>query len=181
MRLYRAKVPDIASEVIKRLTDAQAIEVDSFNRSEAEKDLVAIMENYLRENRRIREEVHDFMERNSIQYIEFGKQLNRRAKRRNHPLGEQVEVFLANQFINNFFNSPFYDEVFVTDHELRKSIVDILREFHVDEAVLHQIARQRLSNMSEDDAGYHIRYEEELKKIRIEHGLIRERSGRGPQ
>ena len=56
MRLYRAKVPDIATEVIKRLTEAEAIEVDSFNRSEAEKDLVAIMENYLRENRRIREE-----------------------------------------------------------------------------------------------------------------------------
>ena len=44
MRLYRAKVPDIATEVIKRLTEAEAIEVDSFNRSEAEKDLVAIME-----------------------------------------------------------------------------------------------------------------------------------------
>ena len=178
MRLYRAKVPDIAAEVIKRLTEADAIEVDSVNRSEAEKDLVAIMENYLRENRRIRDEVYDYMERNSIQYIEFGKQLNLRAKRRNHPLGEQVEIYLANQFINIFFNSPFYDEVFVTDQDLRKLIVEILLEFHVDEAVLHQTARDRLSNMSEDDAGYHIRYEEELKKIRIEHGLIRERSGR---
>lgn len=178
MKLYRAKVPEISLEIVKRLTENGNIEVDSSNRSEAEKDLIAIMENYLRENRRIQEDVRVYMEKNRIQHIEFGKHLARRAKQRNHPLGDQVEIFLANQFINIFFNSPFYDEVFVTDQELRKSLVDLLREFHVDEGMLHQITRQRLSNMNEDDAGYLIRYEQELKRIKIEHGLIRERPSR---
>lgn len=178
MKLYRAKIPEISSTVISRLTESGAIEVTAANRQEAEKDLTAIMETYLREDRKIREAVRENMAERRIAFHQFGRQLSREAKFRNHPLGEQVEIFLGNQFINVFLNSAFYDEVYVSDNDLRKILVDLLKEFHVDEEALREIVRQRLSNLDESTMEYEIRFGEELRKVRQSQGLIIERSKR---
>ena len=55
MKLYRVKIAPIAHEVIQTLNDTGLIEVDPEKRAEAELDLVAIMEEYLRRDSALRE------------------------------------------------------------------------------------------------------------------------------
>ena len=51
MKLYRLKIPEISAAVIERLANDEDIEVTPENRSEAEQDLTAIMEEFLAHGR----------------------------------------------------------------------------------------------------------------------------------
>ena len=51
MKLYRAKVEVIAHETIHTLVESGDIEVEHESREEAEKDLMAIMDEFLRRER----------------------------------------------------------------------------------------------------------------------------------
>ena len=48
MKLYRTKIPVVAKETIDTLCEEGDIEVEAGNREEAEQDLVAIMEEFMR-------------------------------------------------------------------------------------------------------------------------------------
>ena len=54
MKLYKVKIPTIARAVIETLCNESAIEVAPENRQEAEMDLVAIMEEYVRRDAEMR-------------------------------------------------------------------------------------------------------------------------------
>ena len=94
MKLYRAKVPQIAKEVVDRLVAEQCIEVKVENREEAERDLAAIMDEYLRRDSELREQIRDHMADQHIQYSEYGRTRTKIADELGHPLGDDVERFL---------------------------------------------------------------------------------------
>jgi cation diffusion facilitator CzcD-associated flavoprotein CzcO len=73
MKLYRAKVSAIAKDVIEVLAREEDIEVRPESKEEAEKDLVAIMEEYLRRDNELRNEIRDHMHTRNIPYDEYGK------------------------------------------------------------------------------------------------------------
>ena len=56
MKLYKARVPLIAKAVVERLVSERDIEVSPESRLEAEQDLVAIMETFLRRDIELRDE-----------------------------------------------------------------------------------------------------------------------------
>ena len=85
MRLYRAKVPEIARKVIETLCNEGDIEVAVTNRSEAEQDLVAIMEEYLRRDWQLREKVREDMAQSGVGYENYGKMRGKLADRWGHP------------------------------------------------------------------------------------------------
>ena len=101
MRLYRAKIPMIAKEVIESLASSNDIEVLPENREEAEQDLVAIMEEYRRRDMRLRDRIKDHMAARKIPYSEYGRTRKRLADESGHPMGDDVERFLCRQFIEN--------------------------------------------------------------------------------
>ena len=127
MRLYRGKVPVIAHEVIQTLVDDGSIEVDVENRIEAELDLKAIMDDYLRRDRKIRSEVQDYMATRKISYDRYGEIRKLKTQEHNHPTGDKVMSYLASQFTEMFMNSASVEEVYAEDREIRGKVFGILK------------------------------------------------------
>jgi hypothetical protein len=172
MKLYRVKIPMIATSVIDSLCNADVLEVEPANRSEAELDLVAIMEEYQRRDFALRDAVKEHMANHAVPYDRYGRTRARMAEEWAHPTGDDVERFLARQFIENFMISNFVEEVFGEDKEIYKAIMNILRENDVDERALRVEAKDKIQNIPEGTVDYEIALSKAMREVKKRHGLI---------
>ena len=172
MRLYRARVPAIAQAVLERLINEGDIDVSLENRPEAEKDLVAIMETFIRRDLELRDAVKDTMARRNIPYERYSKVRSEIAESWGHPSGDSVRKFLSRQFSENFMMSNFIDEVYSDDDTLFRKTIDTLKKFDVDERALRTEARERVKNIAEGTVDFEIAFAQALKEVKRRHGLI---------
>lgn len=175
MKLYRAKVPAIAKAVIERLASEGDIEIKPDSKDEAEKDLAAIMDEYLRRDAELNERVRDEMSQLNIPYSERGRTRKRIAEELNHPLGDDVDRFLCRQFIENLLISPSIEEVFEEDRVMYKKVMEVLRAHDVDENEIRAEAASRLKNVQEGTVEYEIALQEQMKVVKKRRGLIADR------
>lgn len=172
MRLYRAKVPAIAKEVIETLVNDGDIEVAGENRDEAEKDLEAIMEEFMRRDGAFRNQVRDHMDARGIAYGEFGRTRKAMAEEIKHPLGEDVERYLGRQFVENMMISRFVEEVFEEDRILYKKVLGILKKHDVDEREIREAAMGKIKNVQEGTIEYEIALERAVRDEKKVRGLL---------
>lgn len=172
MKLYRAKIPDIAKAVIEALAKDGDIEVEPENREEAEKDLVAIMEEYRRQDLDLRTRIKDHMAARRIPFDEYGRTRKRMAEEASHPIGDDVERFLARQFIENMMISPFIEEVYEDDSVLYKKALDVLRNNDVDEREIREEAMAKVKNVREGTVDYELALQSAVKDVKKRRGLI---------
>ena len=171
MKLYRTRLPAIAHAAVERLCNEGDIEVDPPNRTEAEQDLVAIMEMYIRRDGDLREAVREEMERRGIPYDQYGKTRSDLADRWGHPVGDDVDRFLARQFVENFMISRFISEVFGEDKDIYKKILDVLKSHDVDERALRAEAEGLIKNVKAGTTEYPEAFNRALKEVKKRHGL----------
>jgi hypothetical protein len=171
MKLYRARIPPIAHAVLERLVNEGDIELEPTNRAEAEQDLVAIMEMYLRRDQDLREAVREEMERRGIPYDQYGKTRSEVAERWGHPVGDDVDRYLARQFVENFMISRFIEEVFSDDRDIYRKILDTLKAYDVDERALRAEAEERIKNVAQGSVERQDALNRALKEVRKRHGL----------
>jgi uncharacterized protein len=172
MKLYRAKIPVIAKSVLERLVTEGDIEVRPENREEAEKDLAAIMDEYLRRDNDLRDQIKDFMSSQNIPYSDFGRTRKRLADELGHPLGDDVERFLCRQFIENMMISPNIDEVYEEDRAIYKKVMEVLKANDVDENEIREEALSRMKNVQEGTVDYELQLQEQMKQVKKRRGLI---------
>jgi len=172
MKLYRAKIPTIAKAVLERLSAEGDIELNQDRREEAEKDLAAIMDEYLRRDNELRERIRDQMHDENIPYSEYGRTRKKLAEEIGHPLGDDVERFLCRQVIENLLISPNIDEVFGEDRVLYKKVMEVLKENDVDEAEIREEATSRIKNVQEGTVDYEIALQEQVRQVKKRRGLI---------
>ncbi len=172
MKLYKVKIPVIAREVVETLANEGAIEVAMENRQEAETDLVAIMEEYLRRDNEVREAVREHMAQFSVPYDQYGKIRTQLAERFGHPTGDEVQRYMARQFVENFMISRFVDEVFAEDKELLKRVREIIERHDVDERALRTEAQEQIRNVSEGTMDYEIALSKAMRDVKKRHGLL---------
>lgn len=181
MKLYRAKIPVIAEQVVRILVDDGDILVTPENRPEAVKDLVAIMEEYLRRDNEFRDAIKDHMAARNIPYDQFGKVRSRLAEELNHPLGDDVERYLTRQIIENLLITPSVDEVFTDDKELHKKIIGVFREHHVDEGDIRTEAMEKIKNVAAGTVEYEIALQHAMREVRKRRGLTDPERGDRPR
>jgi hypothetical protein len=162
----------IAAAVIETLSNADVLEVEPVNRMEAEQDLVAIMEEYQRRDFALRDAVKEYMANHGVPYERYGRTRAKMAEEWVHPTGDDVERFLARQFIENFMISNFVEEVFGEDKEIYKAIMNILRENDVDERALRVEAKDKIQNIPEGTVDYEIALSKAMREVKKRHGLI---------
>lgn len=172
MKLYRAKIPTIAKETIDLLVEDGDIEVASDNRDEAERDLVAIMEEYVRRDSEFRNAIKDEMARKKIPYDQYGRTRSRIAEQTGHPLGDDVERFITRQIIENLLISPFVDEVYAEDKDIHKKVITILREHHVDEGEIREAAQSRIKNVREGTVEWEVALQGAMREVKKRRGLL---------
>lgn len=172
MKLYRAKIPVIAHEVVKTLTTDGDIEVEGENLEEAERDLQAIMEEFVRRDMDFRNRIKDHMSHRRIPYGEYGRVRSAMAEESGHPLGDDIERFLCRQFIENMMISRFVEEVWSEDKELHRKIMDILRDNDVNEAEIREEAMSKVKNVREGTVDYEIALRNAMRDVKKRRGLI---------
>jgi hypothetical protein len=142
------------------------------NREEAERDLAAIMDEYLRRDSELREQIRDHMADQHIQYSEYGRTRKKIADELGHPLNDDVERFLCRQFIENMMISPHVEEVFEEDRVMYKKVMEILKENDVDENEIREEAASRIKNVQEGTVDYEIALQDAVKAVKKRRGLI---------
>ena len=172
MKLYRAKVPVIAKATIERLLADSDIEVRAEAKDEAERDLVAIMEEYLRRDNELRDRCRDLMASNNIPYSDFGRTRKKLADEMGHPLGDDVDKFLARQFVENLLISPHIDEVFEEDRVMYRKVLEVLKGHDVNEEEIRTEALSRMKNVQEGTVDYEIMLQEQVKQAKKRRGLL---------
>lgn len=172
MKLYRAKIQPIAHTVIESLVNSGSLEVEPENSSEAELDLVAIMEEYSRRDFALRDAVKEHMADHGVPYDQYGRTRSRMAQDWGHPTGDDVERHLARQFTENFMISNFVEEIYGDDKDIYKAILEILRDNNVDERALREEARAKIANVAEGTVDYEIAMSKAMKEVKRRHGLI---------
>lgn len=172
MKLYRAKIPLIAKGVLERLVTEGDVEVRPEHREEAEKDLAAIMDEYMRRDNELRDRIKDFMAEQNIPYSDFGRTRKRLADELGHPLGDDVERFLCRQFIENLMISPNVDEVYEEDRTIYKKVMEVLKANDVDENEIRAEALARMKNVAEGTVDYELQLQEQMKQVKKRRGLI---------
>ena len=173
MKLYRAKVSEIARDVLETLQQGGDIEVLGDNQAEAEQDLVAVMEEFLRREYELRDKIREHMADQRIPYNEFGRTKKRLADESGHPLGGDIERFLARQFVESMMISRFVDEVFTDDNVMYKKVIGILTTHNVDEREIRDEAIEKVKNIREGTIEYEIALQNAVKDVKKRRGLIR--------
>ena len=172
MKLYRAKIPVIAKEIVDRLAVDGDIEVVADRKEEAERDLAAIMEEYLRRDSELRDRVGDFMDSRGLPYSHFGRTRKRLAEEMGHPMGDDVERYLTRQFIENMFISPNVEEVFEEDEVMHRKVIAVLKSHDVDEEEIRQEAATKVKNVREGTVDYEIALRRAIKDVKKRRGLL---------
>jgi len=172
MKLYRAKIPQIAHDVIQRLSDEGDIVVLPEQREEAERDLAAIMEEFIRRDMELRDRIRDHMAARNVPYSDYGRVRKRVADEMNHPSGDDIERFLCRQFLENMLITPNIDEVYSEDQEMHKKVMELLRGHDVDEREIREEAESKVKNVREGTVDYEIALQKAVKEVKKRRGLI---------
>ena len=172
MRLYRSQIPRLAEDIIGTLALSGDIVVEVSLRPEAEQDIRAIMEEYLRQEHRVVQETREIMEQRQITYDQFGRIKGQVADSKGHPTGDDGIRWIVGQILENFMISKYIDEVFGEDRAMRRAIMGLFRKHLVEEADLDREVRSRLKNMRPGTNKWDIEYRRVMEDVRRKRGLI---------
>jgi uncharacterized protein len=169
MRLYTAKVPVIAGELVRSLVDSGDIEVSSA--AEVELDVAAILKEYIRVDRELTDRAKDMMEQRKLPYGQFSKIKRTLAEEKEFGLGEEALSWICTQLVETFMHSANVDEVYADDATLRKRMKDVLKKHMAVDEELDAEVRQRIKNLEEGTATWELEYGRVMEQIKQKHGL----------
>ncbi len=172
MRMYRSQVPRIAEDIINTFVLDGDIVVEQASKEEAERDLRAIMEEYLRQESKVVQETRRLMEQRQITYDKFGKVKAGVADEVGHKTGDDGIRYIANQILEMFMYSNNVEEVFGEDRLMRKTLMRIFRKHLVEEADLDREVRGRLKNLRPGSEKWDIEYRRVMDEVRRKRGLV---------
>lgn len=175
MKLYRTKIPTIAREIVDCLVADEDIEILPARREEAEKDLVAVMEEFIRRDSDFRNRVRDGMASRAIPYQEYGSVRKKLAEEENHPAGDEIDRYLARQFLENMMISPNVAEVFSEDEDIRRKMLIVLKFHDVDEKAIREEAEAKVKNVREGTMEYELALQHAMREVKKRRGLLDDR------
>jgi hypothetical protein len=164
MRLFSGKIPVIAQEVVKTLTESKDIESDA--PEEVQADLESVLKEYLRQERKVSDEAKNRMEIRGLSYGELGKMKGQVARDLKVPTGEDALPYLLDQILEMLFHSSHVEEVFAEDNVLRKKVTAILRRHMEVEQELDREVRSKIKNLDEGTASFETEYARVMDQLK---------------
>ena len=169
MRLYPGKVPAVAADIVRKLTDAGDIEVS--NRAEAELDVGSVLKEYLRVDREISDQARAMLEQRGMGNEHFGRVRRTLAEQHGLGQGEEAIPWICNQLVELFMHSAHIDEVFADDGSLRVKLREILKKHMAIDDELDGEARRRIQNLQEGTSTWDVEYARAMAEIKRGRGL----------
>jgi hypothetical protein len=169
MWLHRAKVPQVAAEMVRALMEGGDIECESPR--EVQADIEAVLSQYLNDDHEIAERAKDLVAARGLPQSELGRMKKLVAEQKHVRIGEDAIDYLLDQLLEILMHSSNVDEVFAQDHVLRLRMREPLRKQFAAEDQLDQEVRGRMKHMQEGSALWEVEYRRTMDDIKRRKGL----------
>lgn len=169
MWLHRAKIPQIAGEMVRALTEGGDIETES--PKEVQADLEAVLSQYVADDQDINERARDLVATRGLPQTELGRMKKLVAEQKHVKVGEEAIDYLLDQLIEILMHSSNVDEVFAQDHVLRLRMREPLRKQFAAEEQLEQEVRGRLKHVQEGTQVWEVEYRRMMDDIKRRKGI----------
>ena len=169
MRLYATKLPALASELVRALLGASAIEAES--PAEVERDVEAVLGSYIKIDQEASDKARDYIQQRGLASSEFGRLKRSAAEQLGIKVGDEALDYLLDQLVEMLLHSNNVDEVFAQDHELRRAMTPILKKHVALEGEIEQEARAQLKHVREGTSTWEVEYRRVMADIRRRKGL----------
>ena len=169
MRLYSGKVPTIATEVVRTLLGANDIEAE--RPKEVEADIVAVLNQYLADEREVNDRAKDVLERTGKGQTDFQRVRKLVADEKGIKVGDEALDYLLDQVVEMLMHSGNVDEVYVEDVELRRRMAPLFKKHMAVDSSLDADVRAQLKHVREGTRDWEIEYAKVLEQVKRRKGL----------
>ena len=172
MRLYSAKVPAIAQEVVRTLISSKDIELeDAGAHKEVVADVESVLRSYLETERVVDEKTRDLLARTGRGNNEFGKVREQIAEHHGIKVGDEMLDHLLDQVVAMLMHSSHVEEVYAEDVALRRRMAPIFKKnMSVDTDVDTEV-RAQIKHVKEGTSQWDIEYARALDTVKRRRGL----------
>lgn len=170
MKLYRSKIEPLAKDILGTLNAARDIEVAPGQVAEAELDVKAILDQYVKVEEEVWERAKDLVQQRNLPQSELARVRRIVADERKHKVGDDGIDWIIEQLIEGFLVSANVDEVFADDPTLRRRIHDVMRKHLEDDNSVDLEVRGRLKHLQEGTPAWEIEYQKVLHEVKKKRG-----------
>lgn len=171
MKIYKTRIPSIASEVAQALIAAEAIEVSDAQKNMFVHDIEDVLDAYLATERRIHEEAQDLIAARNADFSALGRIKRELAKKYNFGMDDDAIDWLTDQLIEKLYNTENVDEIWADDPQIRKISRDVLYKHTQIDDELDAEVRSKIKNLSEGSVAWDVKYRQVLSDLRRRKGL----------
>ena len=157
MWLTRAKLPALATAIVKQLVDGQLIETES--PAGVQTDLLAVLEQYVRDEHEISTKARDLAAARGAPPTEASRLRKELARQQGVGVGDDAIDYLLAQFVEMLMHSANVDEIFAQDHQLKLAMRGPLRNEQASAEQMEDAVRKRLKHVQEGSSQWEIEYQ----------------------
>jgi uncharacterized protein len=157
MWLTRAKLPALASAIVRSLVDSQLIETDA--PAEVQGDILAVLEQYLRDEHDISTKARDIAAARGASATDAGRIKKELAQKQGVGVGEEAIDYLLTQLVEMLMRSGSVDEIFAEDHQLKLAMRTPLRKEQAAADQVDDNVRKRLKHVEEGSSQWEVEYQ----------------------
>jgi hypothetical protein len=169
MRLYSARIPKLAAEMVTALLKDGDVEADS--PKEVQADVEAVLNQYMRDEQAVSDRAKEVVSQRGLAQSEFGRTKKLVADERKIKIGEDAIDYILDQLVEMLMHSANVGEVFVEDYVLRRKMRDPLRKIAAEEDELQAEVRAQLRHVKEGSSVWEVEYRRMMDDIKRRKGL----------
>ncbi len=163
MWLTRAKLPALASAIVRSLVDPQLIETGTPQGVQA--DILAVLEQYLRDEQDISTKAREIAAGRGASATDAGRIKRELARTQGVGIGEEAVDHLLNQLVEMLMHSGSVDEIFAEDHQLKLAMRTPLRKEQAAADQVEETVRKRLKHVEEGSSQWEVEYQRMREEV----------------
>jgi len=172
MRLYGAKVPTIAQEVVRTLLSSKDIEVENSSaQREVVADIESVLRSYLETERVVDDKTRELLQRTGRGTGEFGKVRQQVAEHHGIRVGDESLDYILDQVVGMLMHSTHVDEVFAEDVALRRRMAPIFKKYMQVDTDVDTEVRAQIRHVKEGTSQWDIEYARAMDAVKRRRGL----------
>lgn len=157
MWLTRAKLPALASAIVRSLVDSQLIETEAPQGVQG--DILAVLEQYLRDEHDISTKARDVAAGRGASGADAGRIKKELARQQGVGVGDEAVDYLLTQLVEMLMQSGSVDEIFAEDHQLKLAMRTPIRKEQAAAEQVEDNVRKRLKHVEEGSSQWEVEYQ----------------------
>jgi hypothetical protein len=169
MRLYSAKVPKLASEIVQAVT--REGDVETAAPKEVQLDVEAVLNQYVRDEQEVSDKAKNLLSQRSLPQTEYARIRKLVADERKIKIGDEAIDYILDQLVEMLMHSASVDEIFAEDYVLRRKMREPLRREAAQEQELQNEVRAQLRHVQEGTSMWEVEYRRMMDDLKRRKGL----------